>query len=189
VRLAGGRVLRVLDVGAAKRPTVVFCNGTPTSRLVPDPWLDAVTAAGMRLLSYDRPGYGGSTPQLGRRVADVSTDAAAIADKLGIGRFAPWGVGGGSPHALACAALLPGRVVAAAAVEPLAPYDAPGLDWFAGMAEENVEELRLAIAGRDALQEALIPAAEHLKAADPAQAPEVFGGSLAPPDRAMPSPR
>jgi pimeloyl-ACP methyl ester carboxylesterase len=152
---------------------------------VPDLWLDAVTTAGIRLLSYDRPGYGGSTPQPGRRVADLAADAAALADELGIGRFAVWGVGGGSPHALACAALLPDRVVAAAAVESLAPYDAPGLDWFAGMAKENIEEFRLAIAGRDALAEALILAAEHLKAADPAQTPEVFGGSLAPPDRAI----
>jgi pimeloyl-ACP methyl ester carboxylesterase len=178
-------VLRVLDAGAAAGPIVVFFHGTPASRLVPGPWLEAVADAGIRLLSCDRPGYGGSTPRPGRSVANAAADVAAVVNELGVGRFAVWGVGGGSPHALACAALLADRVVAAAAVEPVAPYDAPGLDWLAGMGEGNVQEFTLALGGRDALRAALIPAAERLKAVDPAQDGEVFGAGHAPPDRAI----
>ncbi len=185
VRLADGRVVRVLDAGTTGGLTVVFFHGTPTSRLVPDPWLDAIAGAGLRLLSCDRPGYGGSTPQPGRTIADTATDVAAVADQLGVGRFAVWGVGGGSPQTLACAALLPARVVAAAVVEPVAPVDARGLGWLAGMAAGNVGEFTMAMAGRDALQAALLPAAERLMAADPAQAGEVFGAGLAAPDRAV----
>ena len=120
------------------------------------PWLDALLAAGIGLLSWDRPGYGGSTALPGRRVADVVADAVAVAEAAGLARFAVWGVGGGGPHALACAAMLADRVLAAAVVEPVAPFDAAGLDWFAGMA-----------------------------AADPEQAVELFGAGLPAKDRAV----
>jgi pimeloyl-ACP methyl ester carboxylesterase len=185
VRLADGRVLRVLDAGAAGNPAVAFFHGAPGSRLVPEPWLGALMAAGIRLLSWDRPGYGGSAPRPGRSVADVVADAAAVTDEAGVGRFAVWGVGGGGPHALACAAVLPGRVLAAAVVEPVAPIDAPGLDWFAGMAAGNTEEFTLALAGREGLQAALIQAARQLKAVDPARIGEVLGAGLAAKDRAV----
>jgi len=88
---------------------------------------------GLRLISYDRPGYGGSTPQPGRTVADCASDVSAICAALGIDRLAMWGLSGGGPHALACAALLPNLVTAAAALGSYAPFEAEGLDWFAGM--------------------------------------------------------
>ncbi len=184
VRLAYGRVLRVLDAGAAGNPAVAFFHGSPQARLVPESWLGVLMAAGIRLLSWDRPGYGGSTSRPGRGVADVAADVAAVADEAGVGRFAVWGVGGGGPHALACAAVLPDRVLAAAVAEPVAPVDAPGLDWFAGMAG-NVEEFTLALSGREPLHAALSKAAEQLKAVDPARAGEVFGAGLAAKDRAV----
>ncbi len=84
------------------------------------------------------PGYGGSSPQPGRTVASVAADVAAVADALGIDRFAVMGHSGGGPHALACGALLPDRVLAVVAASGPAPYDAAGLDFFAGMAEAGV---------------------------------------------------
>jgi pimeloyl-ACP methyl ester carboxylesterase len=113
VRLADGRVLRTRDRGAADGRPVFLLHGGLGSRLVLDP-LSATAAAGLRLLSYDRPGFGGSTPQPGRTVADTAADVAAIADQLHLDGFAVWGESGGGPFALACAALLPDRVVAAA---------------------------------------------------------------------------
>ena len=76
----------------------------------------------------------------GRKVADCAADIAAVCDSLDIERFCVWGVSGGGPHALAAAALLPDRVIAAAALAPCAPYDAEGSDFLEGMGEQNVEE-------------------------------------------------
>ena len=77
---------------------------------------------------------------------------AAIADALGIGRFAVLGHSGGGPHALACAALLPERVIAAVSVSGPAPFDADGLDWFAGWSPGIAAENRAAAGGRAALE-------------------------------------
>jgi pimeloyl-ACP methyl ester carboxylesterase len=87
----------------------------------------------------------------GRRVADAARDAAAVADALGVERFAVVGRSGGAPHAPACAALLPGRVRAASALVTVAPPDAEGLDWFAGMTPFNVREYGLATRSPDLL--------------------------------------
>ena len=73
------------------------------------------------------------------RVASAE-DVAAIAKELKLNRLAVWGVSGGGPHALACAALLPDLVAAAAALASPAPYASGGLDWLAGMGEDNIAE-------------------------------------------------
>jgi pimeloyl-ACP methyl ester carboxylesterase len=95
---------------------------------------------GIRLIAFDRPGYGASDRLPDRRVADAAADVEAIADALGLDEVSVVGRSGGGPHALACAALLPHRVVRAAVLVGLAPWRATGLDWFAGMAESNVRE-------------------------------------------------
>jgi pimeloyl-ACP methyl ester carboxylesterase len=121
----------------------------------------------MRLLAYDRPGYGGSDPHPGRRVADAAGDVAALADALGIERFAVVGGSGGGPHALACAALLPDRLVAAACLAGVAPYPAEGLDWLAGMGDDNVKEFSAVLAGRDELEAFVREMTEAMLAAEP----------------------
>jgi pimeloyl-ACP methyl ester carboxylesterase len=103
---------------------------------------------GLRLVAFDRPGYGGSSPQPGRSVADVAADVAAILDDLGDEPFATYGMSGGGPHALACAALLPERCAAAATIASVGPADAPDLEWLAGMGEGNQAEFAAAYAGR-----------------------------------------
>lgn len=105
-------------------------NGTPNSRHLYGPAAADAAARGLRLIGYDRPGYGGSTPQPGRTVADCAADVRAICAGLGIDRLAMWGVSGGGPHVLACAALLPDLVPAAVSLASLAPAGADGLDWF-----------------------------------------------------------
>ncbi|MGC4870125.1 alpha/beta fold hydrolase [Micromonospora sp. DT53] len=135
-----GRHLAVETSGAPDGPAVFLLHGTPGSRSGPRPRGIVVYRLGVHLVCYDRPGYGDSDRHEGRRVADAAADVAAIADDLGIDRFSVVGRSGGGPHALACAALLPDRVTRAAVLVGLAPAGAPDLDWYAGMAESNVED-------------------------------------------------
>src|SRR5262249_35745471 len=116
-----GRTLRVHEAGPADGPTVLVHQGTPMSGILYAAHAGNAEEHGIRLLACDRPGYGGSTPAPGRSVADVATDVRAVADQLGVGRFAVWGISGGGPHALACAALLPDRVVAVGSLASVAP--------------------------------------------------------------------
>ena len=148
--LADGRTLHGYDRGAAGDVAVVWHHGTPNIGAPPEPLFAAADRLGIRFVGYDRPGYGGSTPNPGRTVASAADDVAAVADALGIDRFAVMGHSGGGPHALACAAQLPERVVAVVSVAGLAPFDAEGLDWFAGMGESGAAGLRAALDGRAA---------------------------------------
>jgi pimeloyl-ACP methyl ester carboxylesterase len=138
-----GRTLAVREAGDPAGKPVLVHMGTPNSRHLYPPDAADAAAHGLRLVCWDRPGYGGSTPQPGRTVADVATDARTICAALGFERIATWGVSGGGPHVLACAALLPDLVAAAASLASPAPYPAEGLDFFAGMGEENVADYRL----------------------------------------------
>lgn len=132
------------------RLAVFWLHGTPNVGRPPLPLFADAARLGLRWIGYDRPGYGGSTPREGRDVASAAHDIARIADRLGLERFAVVGHSGGGPHALACAALLPERVLAAVSIAGLAPYGAEGLDWFAGMRPSGEAGLRAALAGRAA---------------------------------------
>src|SRR3954464_11493461 len=116
------------------------------------PHVELASEQGIRLLGYDRPGYGGSTRSAGRKVADCVDDVTALADALGLERYATWGISGGGPHALACAALCDGRLVAVASLAAVAPYGAEGLDWTAGMGQSNVEEFAAVLEGETAIR-------------------------------------
>lgn len=138
-----GRELCV-EVARSEGPHAILVHGgMPNSRHLYDTWVADAAARGASIASYDRPGYGASTPQPGRTIADGATDAQAVADALGFGRFVVWGVSGGGPYALACAALLADRVRAAGVISGSAPWGAPGLDYFAGMGQDNVDDTHL----------------------------------------------
>lgn len=150
-----GRALAVYEAGDPRGRSVVALYGTPSGGLVYEPHGADAEKQGIRLVSWTRPGYGSSTPLPGRSVADVVPDTVAVADALGIDRFAVWGVSGGGPHALACAALLGDRVAAVASLAAVAPFDAEGLDFLEGMGEDNLEEFAAVLEGRDALEPVL----------------------------------
>jgi pimeloyl-ACP methyl ester carboxylesterase len=141
VRVSDKRRIAVECWGASKGVPVFLLHGTPGSRNGPRPRVSVLYRLGIRLISYDRPGYGGSDPHPGRTVADAADDVLAIADYLGLkDPFGVVGRSGGGPHALACAALLGDRVRSAACLVGLAPSNAEDLDWYAGMTPSNVEE-------------------------------------------------
>ena len=152
VQTSDGRTLAYAQMGDLDGQPVFVLHGTPGSRLSgrhPDP--ARVADAGIRVVTYDRPGNGRSTRHRGRDVVDCVPDIAAIADALGIERFVVTGASGGGPHALAVAARLPERVIRAGCHVSAAPYDAPDLDWFEGMDPENVKEFGWALDGEETL--------------------------------------
>ena len=151
IELPDGRTLSVLAAGPPGGQTLLFHTGTPSGLVDARPLFDIAAANGFRTVLYSRPGYGNSTPCPGRLVADAATDAGAVLDFVGADRFVTAGWSGGGPHALATAALLGDRCVAAATVAGVAPYEATGLDWFAGMAEENISEFGAAAGDEDSL--------------------------------------
>jgi pimeloyl-ACP methyl ester carboxylesterase len=149
LRLSDGRMLHVYDTGTGELP-VFWHHGTPNLGAPPEPLFAAAERLGIRWVSFDRPGYGGSTPAPGRTMASVADDVAAVADSLGIDRFAVVGHSGGGCYALGAAATLGDRVRAVLTMAAIAPYDADGLDWFAGMVPSGVAALRAAVRGREA---------------------------------------
>jgi pimeloyl-ACP methyl ester carboxylesterase len=151
LRLPDGRRLETWIDGPSGGRTLMFFNGSPSSGLPYGPDIEAAARRGIRIVSWSRPGYGGSDRLPGRAVGDVVTDARAVLDGLGVDAAYVAGWSGGGPHALACAALMPERVLDTALLGGVAPYPAEGLDWLAGMGDENVEEFNAALAGPDEL--------------------------------------
>jgi pimeloyl-ACP methyl ester carboxylesterase len=175
---AAGRTLKTAEWGEPAGRPVFYLHGTPSSRL--EHCLHPAALAGIRLITYDRPGYGGSDPSPDRTVGDVAADVTAIADALGLDRFAVYGASGGGPHALACAALLPDRVERAASLSGPAPYDA-GPAWTDGMSESNIAEFGAAVAGPEVLAEMLAPQRAAILA-DPSSLVEELAAELPSPD-------
>jgi pimeloyl-ACP methyl ester carboxylesterase len=168
VQTSDDRTLAYAQIGDSDGTPVFVLHGTPGSRLSgrhPDP--SRVAAGGLRVITYDRPGYGRSTRHRGRAVVDCVADIATIADTLGIERFFVTGGSGGGPHALAVAARLPQRAIRAECNVGGAPFDAPELDWFADMDPENVKEFGWALEGEETLvRELQREAAEMLSRLD-----------------------
>ena len=185
VSTESGREIRVMVSGQPNGVPVLVHHGTPGSTLLYPPWVEDAQRRGIRLISYERPGYGGSTSHPGRSVASAAEDVATIAKQLGLDRLSVWGGSGGGPHALACAALLPELIVAAAAYASPAPYPADGLDWFAGMAEDSIEEFRTALDGRGPLEQSVEAQAPGLVNADPKAFVQAFRSLLSPADAAV----
>jgi pimeloyl-ACP methyl ester carboxylesterase len=184
IEVPDGRAVDVLLAGPEDGLPLVAHSGTPSGLVA---WHDAVQAArvrGMRMIVPARPGYGNSTPRPGRRVADVAADVAAVLDALGCDAFVTVGWSGGGPHALACSAVLDGRCLGTATVAGVAPYQANGLDWPAGMGPENLREFQAARDGEAALTEFLETAAASLRTLQGTQLIAEMGGLLSAPDRA-----
>jgi pimeloyl-ACP methyl ester carboxylesterase len=170
VPTADGRTLAVEDAGDRGGRPVMVHAGTPGGRrLYGRRTLADAERRQLRLISYDRPGYGGSTSQPGRSMADCASDVRVICAALGIGRLAMWGLSGGGPHVLACAALLPDLVPAVASLASLAPYDAEGLDWLAGFSQEAIDEARLTLTDQAEARALFQKEREKIVAASPAQ--------------------
>jgi pimeloyl-ACP methyl ester carboxylesterase len=146
---------------------------------------DAAAERGLRTVMCARPGYGRSDPRPGRRVADVVDDVATVLDELGCERFVTAGWSGGGPHALACAAGMPERCLAAASIAGVAPYQAEDLDWLAGMAPENHAEFAAAANGAAELTRFLEGAAAELATIDGQQVADGLGGLISDADRAV----
>lgn len=187
VHAPDGRVLAFEEYGDPGGTPAFLLHGTPGCRLSgrhPDE--SRVVDAGLRIVTYDRPGYGQSARHKGRRVIDCVADVATIADELGIEHFAVKGGSGGGPHALAVAARLPERVTRVGCDVGAAPYDADDIDWFAGMDPANVKEFQWALAGEETLVPELEQQAEEAVSkveADPASLLDQF--ELSPADRAV----
>jgi pimeloyl-ACP methyl ester carboxylesterase len=185
VRTSDGRTLAVEDGGDPAGRAVLVHLGSPDWRHLYGPWVADAAGRGLRLIGYDRPGYGGSTPQPGRSIADWAADVRAICAALEIDRLAMWGWSGGGPHVLACAALLPDLVAAAASLSSLAPYGAEGLDWFAGMSQDNVDLNRLLLTDPAAARAKMDKDREGFLAASASEMVEGLASVLAPVDAAV----
>jgi pimeloyl-ACP methyl ester carboxylesterase len=169
IELDDGRTLEAVVQGADDGALLIFHHGSPGSAQTFAPFDRVAAERGITLALPSRAGFGGSSRQEGRTVASAATDAATLADHLGHDRFLAAGWSGGGPHALACAALLPDRVLAAATIAGVAPFDAEGLDWTAGMGEENRIEYPLAAKDPAASLEWMRPRVDALAKIEPDQ--------------------
>jgi pimeloyl-ACP methyl ester carboxylesterase len=179
-----GRQLAYVERGTEDGTPVFLLHGTPGSRMGRYPDASEYERRNLRVVTYDRPGYGKSDPDPGRTVGSAPPDIRAIADELGFERFATFGVSGGAPHSLACAALLGDRVTRAAAMVTPAPYDAPGLDFMEGMTDLNVKEFSAALEGEEALAQLLQPFVDATQA-DPDEMVSALAAELPPVDQAV----
>jgi pimeloyl-ACP methyl ester carboxylesterase len=182
LNVSGGRSLDVRVVGPENGAVLISHHGTPSAGRPFAPYAEAAAERGLRLVTYSRPGYAGSTRMPGRSVADCAADTALIADHLSADRFYTIGQSGGGPHTLACAALLPERVISCATTAGVGPWNAAGLDFLAGMADENVAELGAAVKGGEELRRNLESQAENLRQATAADLAEALGGLVSPVD-------
>jgi pimeloyl-ACP methyl ester carboxylesterase len=185
ITVSDGRELDVLVTGPDDGMPLVFHHGTPGCVEQFRAMQRASAARGLRLVTFSRAGYGRSTRQAGRSVADAAADVAAVLDSIGADRCFVAGWSGGGPHALATGAQLADRVSGVLVIAGVAPYPAEGLDWMAGMGEQNVEEFTLAMKGETALRPYLDAARETLKDVDAAGVIAGLGTLLPDVDRAV----
>jgi len=183
--LPDGRTIDVSVGGPPEGDLLIFHNGTPDGGDLFPPTVETAAAHGFRIATYARPGYAGSTRHAGRSVSDCAADTIALADHLGADHFFTMGASGGGPHALACAALLPGRVPACATIAGVGPYGVPDLDFLEGMAQENHEEFGAALLGEDALGTYLQDVDAHLAKVTGPDMAAALGDLLSEVDRAV----
>jgi pimeloyl-ACP methyl ester carboxylesterase len=183
LRLPDGRALDVFLDGPETGTPLMYHTGTPSAGIPFPAEVEAFAERGLRYVSFSRPGYGSSTRRPGRSVADVVDDTIAVLDAIGADRCHVIGWSGGGPHALACAALMPERVISVATIGGVAPYPAEGLDWIAGMGAENVEEFTAAMVGTDELITFMERATPAIRAVTPEGVADAFGDVIDDVDR------
>jgi pimeloyl-ACP methyl ester carboxylesterase len=183
ITLRDSRTLHIYDDGDPDGLVVVEHHGTPGSGLAYAPDVERARERGLRVIGYDRAGYGGSTPKPGREVADIADDIEDVMNELGVERFASLGASGGGPHTLALGALLAGRCVATASIASPTPWEADGIDPMAGMGEQNVEEFGAALEGVDVLEAYLEHEAVSIRAASAEELRDLLATLLPPVDR------
>ena len=188
VTLPDRRVLRVEEAGDPQGRPVLTHHGMPGAGHLYGAHAEDARSRGIRLIAYDRPGYGGSTALSGRSIGDCAADVRAIADALRIERLAVWGHSGGGPHALACAALLPDLVVGVASLASGAPYGSPDLDYFAGMGQENVDSIKQALEDEPAARAKLESERQAILAMTADDMAKAFPTLLSPVDAAAQTP-
>lgn len=181
--LGDGRSLDIYLDGPETGTPLLFHIGTPGCGLPFAPFIETLAERDLRYVSFSRPGYGSSTRRAGREVVDVVEDSAAVLDAIGAERCYVIGWSGGGPHALACAARMPERVIATATIGGVAPYPAEGLDWAVGMGAENVEEFEAALAGPDELIVFKERAASVWRSVTPEEVAKAFGDLIDDVDR------
>jgi len=146
--LPDGRRLDTRVSGPADGLPLVFHHGTPGSA-VPERFIErAAHERGLRVVATSRPGYGDSTPQVGRSVVDVVADTSAVLAAIGASRCVVAGWSGGGPHALACAARLQ-EAAAVLVIAGVAPHGVADLDWASGMGEYNVSYYEAYLKGEE----------------------------------------
>jgi pimeloyl-ACP methyl ester carboxylesterase len=183
ITLPDGRDLELEVTGPDEGDLLLFHHGTPGASSQLDQMARQVHERGLRLVTWSRPGYGTSSRQAGRTVADAVGDVSAILDHLGAGTCLVAGWSGGGPHALACGALLGDRVRAVLCIAGVAPYEAEGIDWMAGMGEDNVEEFGATLQGEEPLREYLDEARATLVDVAPDQVAGELESLLPPVDK------
>jgi pimeloyl-ACP methyl ester carboxylesterase len=185
IETADGRTLGLYEGGDPSGAPVVIHHGTPGSGLLYAETEALAREQGVRLIGYDRPGYGDSSRAPGRTVASCAADVNTIADALDLDRYTSWGLSGGGPHVLACAALCDERLTAVASLAAVAPWDSEGLDYLAGMGEANVEEFDAVLAGEAALRPVLDRDRAEMLAAAPSELVNVWSSLLGEQDRSV----
>ena len=155
IDLPDGRSIDVWIEGPSNGVPLVFHHGTPGSGLPFGPMVQAIVAHGLRYVGPSRAGYGDSSRRPDRAIADVVADTAAVLDQLGADKAYVMGWSGGGPHAIACAALMPDRVLGTSTIAGVAPWEAEGLDWLDGMGQENIDEFSACVAGPESHQASL----------------------------------
>ena len=164
LEVGAGRQVHYRVSGPTDGVPLIFHHGTPGA-VTPIRALErAAHARGLRLVTTSRPGYGGSGRFAGRSVADVADDIKALVEMLGAKRCLVAGWSGGGPHSLACAARVP-EVAASLVIAGVAPSGVPGLDFTAGMSEENLTEFGATFEGETRLREYLDVQREFLREA------------------------
>jgi pimeloyl-ACP methyl ester carboxylesterase len=112
------------ELGDPEGFAVVYHNGTPLSRLIPEWWDAPARERGLRLIGIDRPGYGNAPADPNRSLRSVAETTGAVMDDLGVHSFAVIGASGGGPYALACGAFVPDRVAAIVSAAGSSGFDA-----------------------------------------------------------------